>query len=96
MSKLKWDDHAIMGWIGFGRGQKNATVQEAEGYLAYYERDEYTPERFETCHQRLEAAGLIRARGSERKAHGQSPGAMERMLDQEKPRSGILEPSERS
>lgn len=63
MAKLKRDDHVIMGWIGFGRGQKNATVQEAAGYLDYYERDEYTPERFETCLQRLEAAGLILSEG---------------------------------
>jgi DNA-binding MarR family transcriptional regulator len=63
VSKLTWDDYAIMDWIGFGRGQKNASVREAAGYLDYYQRIEYTPEQFEIHLQRLEAAGLIRREG---------------------------------
>lgn len=63
VSKLTWDDYVIMEWIGFGRGQKNASVQEAAGYLDYYQRVEYTPEGFEAHLHRLEAAGLIRRDG---------------------------------
>ena len=63
VSKLTWDDYAIMEWIGFEQGKKNASVKEAAGYLDYYQRVEYTPEEFEIHLQRLEAAGMIRREG---------------------------------
>jgi hypothetical protein len=64
MSKLNSEDYIVMRYIGFGRGQKNASAKDAEGFNCYYDRSEMTDEQFETCLRRLEAAGMILRQGT--------------------------------